>query len=66
MKRCDYTRWLSICKRSGSSALVQSNRPVKLVKDLPSPYTQRLSVFVLISNTEKSIALQGLFGIKKA
>jgi hypothetical protein len=66
MKRCDHTRWLSIFERSGSSALVQSDRPAELVKDLPSPHTQRPSVFVLIDNAENSSALQALFGIKKA
>lgn len=66
MKSCDHTRWLSICGRSGRSALVQSDRPATIADDLPSPDTQRPSVFVLIGNAEKSIVLQVLFGTKKA
>jgi hypothetical protein len=65
MKRCDHTRWLSICGRSGSPALVQSDRPAAIVDDLPSPDTQRPSFFVLIGNAEKSIVLRTLFGMKK-
>ena len=68
MKRCGHTRWLSICARSGSgsSALVQSDRPAALVKDLPSPDAQQPCVFVLVGSAEKSVALQASFGIKKA
>ena len=66
MKRCDHTRWLSICGRSGRSALVQSDRPATIADDLPSPDTQQPSLFVLIGNAEKSIVLQALFGTKKA
>ena len=66
MKRCNHTRWLSICERSGSSALVQSDRPAALVKDLPSPDAQRPSVFVLLGSAEKSVAMQASFAIKKA
>lgn len=66
MKRCNHTRWLSICGRSGSPALVQSDRPVTVADDLPSPDTQRPSLFVLIGNAEKSVALHALFGARKA
>ena len=66
MKRCGHTRWLSICERSGSSALVQSDRPAALVKDLPSPDAQQPCVFVLIGSREGSAALQASFGIEKA
>jgi hypothetical protein len=58
MKRCDHTRWLSICGRRGSPALVQSDRPAAIVDDLPSPDTQPPSFFVLNGNAEKSIVLR--------
>ncbi|KAF2818135.1 FabD/lysophospholipase-like protein [Ophiobolus disseminans] len=66
MKSCDHTRWLGICERSGKPALVQSYRPAAIADDLPSPDTQRPSIFVLIGNVEKSIVLHALFGVKKA
>jgi hypothetical protein len=66
MKRCDHTRWLSVCGRSGNPVLVQSDKPAAIASDLPSPDTQQPSLFVLIGNAEKSIALQALFGVKKA
>jgi hypothetical protein len=44
---------------------VQSHRPAAIVDDLPSPQTQRPSLFVLIGNEEKSVVLRTLFGIKK-
>lgn len=66
MKGCEHTCWLSICGRSGTPALLQSDRPTTLANDLPSFDTQRPSLFVLIGNAEKSVALQALFGIKRA
>jgi hypothetical protein len=45
---------------------VQSDRPATIADGLPSPDTQRPSLFVLIGNAEKSIALQAVFGTKKA
>ncbi|KAF3031611.1 hypothetical protein E8E12_002120 [Didymella heteroderae] len=66
MKSCDHTGWLGICARSGRSALAQSDRPATTVDGLPSPDSQRPSLFVLVGNAEKSIALQAVFGTKKA
>jgi hypothetical protein len=66
MKRCDNTRWLSLCRRSGGPALLQSNRLDTLIEELPHPDIQRPSLFVLIGNAEKSVAIRALFGLKKA
>jgi hypothetical protein len=66
MKRCDHTHWLSLCTRSGEAALLESDRLQNLLNDIPHPDAQQPSLFVLIGNTEKSIALRALFGLKRA
>ncbi|PSN59220.1 phospholipase [Corynespora cassiicola Philippines] len=66
MKRCHHTDWLRLGTHHGKPALQRSDRLDTLVRGLPYPDTQRPSLFVLIGNTEKSIAAQALFGIKKS
>tara|TARA_R110002003_G_scaffold3241_3_gene24945 strand:+ start:4423 stop:5331 length:909 start_codon:yes stop_codon:yes gene_type:complete len=45
---------------------VQSDRPAAVADDLPSPDTQRPTLFVLIGNAQKSIVLHALYGVKGA
>ncbi|PVH90608.1 FabD/lysophospholipase-like protein [Periconia macrospinosa] len=66
MKRCDHTHWLSISTQGGEAALLESDRLQTLVNHIPHPNVQQPSLFLLIGNTEKSIALRALFGLKRA
>jgi hypothetical protein len=65
MKRCDHTHWLSLCRQSGRSTFLQSDRLDMLINELPHPYIQQPSLFVLIGSADKSVAARALFGLKK-
>lgn len=66
MKRCDHTHWLSISTQGGEAALLESDRLQTLIKHIPHPNVQQPSLILLIGNTEKSVALRALFGLKRA
>jgi hypothetical protein len=65
MKRCNHSRWLSVCEQSSKPALVQSDRLAALVQGLAAPSVQQPSLFVLVGGAEKSAAMQAVFDIKK-
>lgn len=66
MKRCDHSLWLSLCTHGNETALLESDRLRTLTNQIPDPDAQQPSLFVLIGNTSKSLALRDLFGVKKA
>jgi len=57
MKRCGHTRWLSLCNHGNDTALLESDRLQTLTSHLPDPDNAQPSLFVLIGNTAKSVAL---------
>ncbi|PVH90122.1 hypothetical protein DM02DRAFT_665500 [Periconia macrospinosa] len=65
MKRCDHTHWLSVFTQGTETALLESDRLQKLVKQTPHPHIQQPSLVVLIGSAEKSAALRALFGLKR-
>jgi hypothetical protein len=65
MKRCHHTHWLSLCTQGNEIALLESDRLQTLTNYIPDPNIQP-SLFVLIGNTAKSVALRELFGVKRA
>jgi hypothetical protein len=66
MKRCDHSRWLSLSTHDNEIALLESDRLQTLTNQITDPDTQQPSLFVLIGNTSKSLALRELFGINKS
>ena len=65
MNRCHHTHWLSLCTQGNEIALLESDRLQTLTNYIPDPNIQP-SLFVLIGNTAKSVALRELFGVKRA
>lgn len=66
MKRCDHSHWLSFGIYGNEISLLESDRLQILTHLLQDPDAQYPSLFVLIGNTSKLLALRELFGIKKA
>ncbi|KAH9204856.1 patatin-like phospholipase-like protein [Leptodontidium sp. 2 PMI_412] len=66
MKRCDHSHWLSFGTYGNETSLLESDRLQTLTHHLQDPDTQQPSLFVLIGNKSKSLALRELFGTKKA
>ncbi|KAH8650337.1 acyl transferase/acyl hydrolase/lysophospholipase [Tricladium varicosporioides] len=66
MKRCNHSHWLSLGTYGNEISLLESDRLQTLTHHLQDPDTQRPSLFVLIGNTSKSLALRELFRTKKA
>ena len=66
MKRCNHSHWLSLGTYGNEISLLESDRLQMLTHHLQDPDTQRPSLFVLIGNTSKSLALRELFRTKKA
>jgi hypothetical protein len=66
MKRCNHSHWLSLGTYGNEISLLESDRLQTLVHHLQDPDNQQPSLFVLIGNTSKSLALQELFRTKKA
>lgn len=66
MKRCAHSQWLSFCRQGQTLALLESDRLQSLISHISNPQTQWPSLFVLIGNAEKSLALQTLFRVKRA
>ena len=66
MKRCNHTHWLSLLTEGNETALLESDRLQTLIKHISDPDNQQPGLLVLISNTEKLIALRELFGVKRA
>jgi len=65
MKRCDHTNWLSLCSEGHETYLAVSDRLDTISTQIPKPDTQVPSLFALIGNRAKSLALRELFGVKK-
>jgi hypothetical protein len=65
MKRCNHSHWLSFGTYNNETSLLESDRLQTLTHHLQDPDTQQPSLFVLIGNTSKSLALRELFGTKK-
>ena len=65
MKRCEHTSWLSLCTEGNDTYLAVSDRLDTISTQIPKPDTQTPSLFVLIGNRAKSVALRELFGVKK-
>ena len=66
MKRCNHSHWLSLGTHGNETFLLESDRLQTLTHHLQDPDTQQPSLFVLIGNASKSVALRELFGTKKA
>jgi len=66
MKRCDHAYWLSLCFQGKETCLLVSDRLSNIINHIPNPDIQRPSLFVLISNTAKSVALQEIFDVKRS
>jgi hypothetical protein len=66
MKRCNHSHWLSLGTHGNETSLLESDRLQTLTHHLQDPDTQQPSLFVLIGNKSKSVALRELFGTKKA
>jgi len=65
MKHCTHSHWLSLRRRGQYTELVESDRLRTLISHILKPQIQQPSLFVLIGNTEKSLALRTLFGVKR-
>ena len=65
MKHCQHTSWLSLCSEGKDTYLVTSDRIDIIKTHIPEPDSQRPSLFALIGNRAKSIALRELFGAKR-
>ena len=65
MKRCQHTNWISLCSEGNDSYLAVSDRLDTIKAHIPEPDSRRPSLFVLIGNRAKSIALRELFGAKR-
>jgi hypothetical protein len=65
MKRCEHTNWLSLCSEGNDTYLAVSDRLGIISTQIPKPDTQIPSLFVLIGNRAKTVALRELFGVKK-
>ncbi len=65
MKHCQHTSWLSLCSEGNDTYLVISDRLDIIKTHIPKPDSQRPSLFVLIGNRAKSVALRELFGAKR-
>jgi hypothetical protein len=65
MKRYNHSHWLSLGTYGNEISLLESNRLQILTYYLQDLDTQWPSLFVLIGNTSKSLALRELFRIKK-
>ena len=65
MKRCQHTNWISLCSEGNGSYLVVSDRLDTIKAHIPEPDSRKPSLFVLIGNRAKSIALRELFGAKR-
>jgi hypothetical protein len=65
MKHCQHTSWLSLCSEGNDTYLVISDRLDSIKTHFPRPDTQRPSLFVLIGNRAKSVALRELFGVRR-
>jgi hypothetical protein len=65
MKRCNHSHWLSFGTYGNETSLLESDRLQTLTHHLQDPDMQQPSLFVLIGNTSKLLALRELFGTKK-
>jgi hypothetical protein len=66
MKRCNHTCWLSLCSQGNETCLLVSDRLSNITNHIPDPDIHRPSLFVLIGNAAKSVALRQLFGVKRS
>lgn len=66
MKHCDHSYWLSLHVQGTETTLLESDRLQVLTSQIISPDTQQPSLFVLIGNAAKSLALRELFGVRNA
>jgi hypothetical protein len=65
MKRCGHSRWLNLSAQGNEIALLESDRLQTLTNQIIDPDAQQPSLFVLIGNTSKSLALREVFGVNK-
>lgn len=65
MKRCDHSYWLGLGNHGNDTVLLESDRLRDLTKYIHHPDVQKPSLFVLIGNVAKSVALRELFGVKR-
>ncbi len=64
MKRCNHTDWLSLSTKDNETALLESDRLQELLENIPNVESQFPTLFVLIGNVAKSLALQELISVK--
>jgi len=60
MKPCDHSHWLGLYKRDSETTFTHTERAQNLLHDLPYSESQKPSLFVLIGNRRKNIALHDL------
>ncbi|KAI9767708.1 MAG: hypothetical protein M1839_004369 [Geoglossum umbratile] len=65
MKPCNHSHWLSLYTQGNETTLLETDTLQTLTNHIRYPDMQQPSLFVLIGNTAKSLALRELFGVKK-